>query len=124
MAKAWSLLWLPYSPTPDWWLLVTALRVEALLSLQHLLACAESLRNSTTEELFLFLYIIDWYRGKENFNWWLEHIIACFTSYSRICLLDEWTHTFEEPLPEKAALSTLDTWVRANVDNQALPRSV
>ena len=32
--------------------------------------------------------------------------------------------TFEEPLLVKAAESTLDTWVRANVDIQALPRSV
>ena len=31
---------------------------------------------------------------------------------------------FGEPLRVKAAVSTLDTWVRANVDNQALPRSV
>ena len=39
-------------------------------------------------------------------------------------MLDEWIHTFEEPLQVKAAISTLDIWVRANVDNQALPRSV
>ena len=59
-----------------------------------------------------------------KFRWWLELIITCFTDYPRIRLLDEWTHTFEEPLQVKAAVSTLDTWVRANVDNQALPRSV
>ena len=35
-----------------------------------------------------------------------------------------WIHIFEEPLHVRAAISTLDTWVRANVDNQALPRSV
>ena len=39
-------------------------------------------------------------------------------------MLDEWIHTFEEPPQVKAAISTLDIWVRANVDNQALPRSV
>ena len=39
-------------------------------------------------------------------------------------MLEEGIHTFEEPLQVKAAISTLDTWVRANVDNQALPRSV
>ena len=38
--------------------------------------------------------------------------------------MDEWPHTFEEPLHVKAAVSTLDTWVRANVDDQPLPRSV
>ena len=38
-------------------------------------------------------------------------------------MLDEWSHTFEEPLQVKATVSTLNTWVRANVDNQALPRS-
>ena len=48
----------------------------------------------------------------------------CFINYPRIRLLDEWTQTFEEPLHVKAAVSTLDTWVRANVNNQALPRSV
>ena len=42
-------------------------------------------------------------------------------------MLDEWIHTFEKPLLRKqvkAAINTLDIWVRANVDNQALPRSV
>ena len=39
-------------------------------------------------------------------------------------MLDEWIHTFEEHLQVKAAISTLDIWVRANVDNQALPRFV
>ena len=59
-----------------------------------------------------------------NFRWWLELIITCFTDYPRIRLLDERIHTFEEPLQVRAAVSTLDIWVRANVDNQALPRSV
>ena len=59
-----------------------------------------------------------------KFRWWLELIITCFTDYPRIRLLDEWTHTFEEPLQVRAVVSTLDIWVRANVDNQALPRSV
>ena len=59
-----------------------------------------------------------------KFRWWLQLIITFFTDYPRIRLLDEWTHTFEEPLQVRAAVSTLDIWVRANVDNQALPRSV
>ena len=113
-----------YSPAPYWWLLVTASRVDALVSPQHLLLCLESLRTSTTENLIFCFHLIDWYRGKVKFRWWLELIITCFTDYPRIRLLEEWTHTFEEHLQVKAAISTLDTWVRANVDNQALPRSV
>ena len=113
-----------YSPAPYWWPLVTASRVDALVNPQHLLLCLESLRTSTTENLILCFHLIDWYRGKVKFRWCLELIITCFTDYPRIRLLDEWTHTFEEPLQVKAALSTLDTWVRANVDNQALQRSV
>ena len=113
-----------YSSATYWWLLVTAPRVDALVNPQHLLPCLESLRTSTTGNLILCFHLIDWYRGKIKFRWWLELIITCFTDYPRIRLLDEWTHTFEEPLQVKAAVSTLDTWVRANVDNQALPRSV
>ena len=115
-----------YSPDPySWpWLMVTASRVDALVNPQHLLLCLESLRTSTTENLILCFHLIDWCRGKVKFRWWLELIITCFTDYPRIRLLDEWIHTFEEPLQVKAAISTLDTWVRANVDNQALPRSV
>ena len=108
-----------YSPAPHWWLLVTAPKVEALVEPQHLLYCLESLRTSTTEELILCFDITDWYRGKVKFKWWLELNISCFASYPRIRLLDEWTHFFEEPLPVKAAPTTLDTWVRANVDNLA-----
>ena len=104
--------------------MVTASRVDVLVDPQHLLLCLESLRTSTTENLILCFHLIDWYRGKVKFRWWLELIITCFTDYPRIRLLDEWIHTFEEPLQVKAAISTLDIWVRANVDNQALPRSV
>ena len=113
-----------FKPATNWWLLVTAALVEALLSPQHLLTCLECLRTSTTEELIVCFHMNDCYRSKVKFSWWLKLIITCFASNPRIPLLDEWTLTLEEPLPAKAALSTLDTWVPANVDNQALPRSV
>ena len=113
-----------YSPAPHWWLLVTAPRVEAIVEPLHLLSCLESLRTLTTTDLILCFHIIDWYRGKVKFAWWLELIITCFTTYPRIRLLDEWTHTFEVPLFPKAALGTLDTWVKASSDNRAMPRSV
>ena len=113
-----------YGPAPHWCLLVTASRVDTLVNPRHLLLCLESLRTSTKEHLILCFHLIDWYRGKETFRWWLELIMTCFISYTRVRLLDEWTHTFEEPLHVKAAVSTLDTCVRANVANQALPRSV
>ena len=87
-----------YSPAPYWWLMVTASRVDALVDPQHLLLCLESLRTSTAENLILCFHLIDWYRGKVKFRWWLELIITCFTDYPRIRSLDEWIHTFEEPL--------------------------
>ena len=113
-----------YSPAPHWRLLVTALRVEAIVEPLHLLSCLEGLRTLTTADLILCFHIIDWYRGKAKFAWWLELIITCFTTYPQIRLLDEWTHTFEIPLSPKAALSTLDTWFKASSDNRAMPRSV
>ena len=113
-----------YRPAPHWWLLVTAPRVETIVEPLHLLSCLESLRTLTTTDLILCFHIIDWYRGKVKFAWWLELIITCFTTYPRIRLLDEWTHTFEVPLFTKAALGTLDTWVKAGSDNRAMPRSV
>ena len=113
-----------YSPAPHWWLLVTAPRVEAIVEPLHLLSYLESLRTLTTTDLILCFHIIDWYRGKVKFAWWLELIITCFTTFPRIRLLDEWTHTFEVPLFPKAALGTLDTWVKAGSDNRAMPRSV
>ena len=113
-----------YSPAPHWWLLVTAPRVEAMVEPLNLLSCLESLRTLTTVDLILCFHIIDWYRGKMKFAWWLELIITCFATYPRIRLLDEWTHTFEIPLFPKAALGTLDVWVKAGSDNRAMPRSV
>ena len=59
------------------------------------LVLLESLRTLTTADLIWCFHIIDWYMGKVKFAWWLELIITCFTSYPRIRLLDEWTHTFE-----------------------------
>ena len=113
-----------YSPAPHWWLLVTAPRVEAIVEPLHLLSCLECLRTLTTTDLILCFHLIDWYRGKMKFAWWLELIITCCTTYPRIRLLDEWTHTLEVPLFPKAALGTLDTWVKAGSDNRAMPRSV
>ena len=113
-----------YSPAPHWWLLVTAPRVETIVEPLHLLSCLESLRTLTTTDLIICFHIVDWYRGKVKFAWWLELIITCFATYPRIRLLDEWTHTFGVPLFPKAALGTLDTWVNAGSDNRAMPRSV
>ena len=113
-----------YSPAPHWWLLVTAPRVETIVEPLHLLSCLDCLTTLTTTDLILCFHIIDWYRGKVKFAWWLELIITCFTTYPRIRLLDEWTHTFEVPLFPKAALGTLDTCVKAGSDNRAMPRSV
>ena len=58
-----------------------------------------------------------------KFAWWLELFITFSTVYPRIRLLDDWTHTFENPLSPKAALGTLDVWTKANSDNRAIPRS-
>ena len=113
-----------YSPAQYLWLPVTAPRVDALVEPAHLLSCLESLRTLTTADLILCFHIIDWYRGKVKFALWLGLIIACFATYPRIRLLDEWTHTFEAPLIPKAALGTLDIWIKANSDNRAMPRSV
>ena len=70
-----------YSPAPLWWLLVTAPRVETIVEPLHLLSCLDSLRTLTTTDLILCFHIIDWYRGKVKFAWWLELIITCFTTY-------------------------------------------
>ena len=99
-----------YSPTSYRWLLVNAPDVEALVRHQHLLSCLESLRTSTTEELTIWFHIIDWYRGKVKFAWWLE-LIPCFTNYTEKRVSDEWTQTFEAPLPAQAAISTQNIWV-------------
>ena len=100
-----------YSPGPHWWLLVTAPRVEAIVEPLHLLSCLESLRTLTNTDLILCFHIIDWYRGKMKFAWWLELIITCFTTYPRIRLLDEWTHTFEVPLFPKLLWGL---WIRGS----------
>ena len=47
-------------------------------------------------------------------------IITSFANYPRIQFLDEWTHAFENPLPPKVALKTLDIWAKANNDNRDL----
>ena len=64
------------------------------------------------------------HRGKVKFERWLELIIAVLSNFSRIRFLDEWTHSFPRPVSLQSALHALDTWSRANIDNQSLPRSV
>ena len=73
-----------YSPAPHWWSLITAPRVEAIVEPLHFLSCLEGLRTLTTADLILCFHIIDWYRGKAKFSWWLELVITCFTNYPQI----------------------------------------
>ena len=80
-----------YSPAPHWWLLVAAPRVDALVEPRYLLLCLESLRTSTTEHLILCFHLIDWYRGKVKFRWWLVLIIMCFANYPAFVY---WTNEF------------------------------
>ena len=85
--------------------LVTAQRVDMLANPQHLPVCLESLRTSNTENLILCFHLIDWYT------------VASSNTHE---LIVGWV----DSLHFEAAVSTLDTWVGANVENQALPRSV
>ena len=68
------------SPSPHWWLLVTAPRVETFIDPSHLLSCLESPRTHTTTNLILCFHIVDWYRSKMKFAWWLEQIITCLAN--------------------------------------------
>ena len=113
-----------YCPAQYWWLLVTAPHAHSLVQPNSLRSCLESLRTVVTEELILCFHIVDLYRGKLRFRWWLELIITLFASFPRIRLLDDWTHSFTEPVTIHTALGTLDSWSTANVDNQSLSRSV
>ena len=70
-----------FSPAPFWWLLVSAPRVKALVSPEHLLECLEYLRTATTAELILRFHVIDWYRRKLKFRWLLDLIFTRFASY-------------------------------------------
>ena len=69
-------------------------------------------------------HVIDLFRGKVKFKWWQELIIAVLSNFSQIRFLDEWTHSFQQPVSLQSALHALDTWSRAIIDNQSLPRSV
>ena len=113
-----------YCPAQYWWLLVNASHTHSLVRSDSLRSCLESLRTVVTEELFLCFHIVDLYCGKLQFRWWLELIITLFVNFPRIRLLDDWNHSFNQPVTMHTALGTLDTWSTANVDNQSLSRSV
>ena len=113
-----------YQPTTNWWLLITAQRVSELVNPQVLYTCLESLRTMTSPNYITCFHIIDLYCVKIKLEWWLELIITVLSTFPRIRFLDEWTHTFLEPKFIHSVLHTLDSWSRANIDNQPLPRSV
>ena len=83
-----------------------------------------NVRTMASPNKITCFHVIDLYRGKVKFEWWLELIIAILSSFPRIRFLDEWTHSFPRPTSLQSALHALDTWSRANIDNQSLPRSV
>ena len=113
-----------FQPANNWWLLISANKTTDLVRPNDLRSCLDNLRTATTPDLILCFHIVDLYRGKVKFQWWLELIIAIFAQFPRIRFLDEWTHTFPEPTSIRSALSALDVWSRANIDNRSLPYSV
>ena len=113
-----------YRPAQFRWLLLTASHTHSLVQPDSLRCCVENLRTVVTEQLILCFYIVDLYRGKLNFRWWLELIITLFANFPRIRFLDDWTHSFNQPVTIRTALGTRDPWPTANVDNQSLSRSV
>ena len=80
-----------YQPTTNWWLLITAQRVSDLVDPLILSTCPESLRTMASPDRITCFHIIDLYRGKIKFEWWLELIILVLSNFTRIRFLDEWT---------------------------------
>ena len=111
-----------YRQAQYWRLLVTASHTHSLVQPDRLRSCLESLR--TVVPVFLYFHLIDLHRGKLQFQWWLMLNITLFANFPRIRLLDDWTHSFNQPVTIHTARGTLDAWLTANVDNQSLSRSV
>ena len=107
-----------YQPARNWWLMITAQESCDLVHPNSLRSCLECLRTEASTELILCFQIVDLCRGKLKFQWWLELIVALLSSFPRIRFLDEWTHTFSEPVSIQSALEILDTWSRMNTDNR------
>ena len=78
-----------YRPAQFRWLFVTASHTHSLVQPDSLRCCVENLRTVVTEQLILCFYIVDLYRGKLNFRWWLELIITLFANFPRIRFLDD-----------------------------------
>ena len=85
-----------YQPATNWWFLITAQLVSDQVDPQILITFSESLRTMTSITRITCFHIIDLYRGKLKFEWWLEMIIAILSGYPRIRFLDEWTHWLPE----------------------------
>ena len=114
-----------YQLATNWWLLITAQHgVSDLVNPLILNTCLESLRTMASPGRITCFHIIDLYRCKIKFEWWLELIVLVLSNFSRIRFLDEWTHSFPQPVSLHSALHALDTWSRANIDNHSLPRYV
>ena len=113
-----------YRPAQFWCLLVTASHTHSLVQPDSLRSCLERLRTVVTGDSILCFHIVDLYRGKLQFRRWLELIISLFANFPRIRLLDDWTHSFNQPVTIHTVLGTLGAWSTANVDDQSLSRSV
>ena len=112
-----------YHPAQYWWLLVTASQTHSLVNPDRLRDCLQRLWTVVTETPILCFHLIDHYLGKLQFRW-PELIITLFANFPRNRLLDDWTYPFNQPVTTHTALSTLDAWSTANVDNQSLASSV
>ena len=113
-----------YQPARHWPLLITTQQSSDLVNPSSLRSCLEVLRTVASKEFILCFHIIDLYRGKRKFQCCQKLIIVLLSRFPRIRSLDEWIHAFDEPVSFCSALSTLDTWSEANIDNQPLTHSV
>ena len=113
-----------YHPTAGWWLLVTSLDETSPVTQETLLICLEKLRTLVEFEDTLCFHLADIYRGKLLSQHWLQLLAITFCRQAKICLLDKYTYSLENPVTVLEALSVVHDWSYTNLGDRPLHRTV
>ena len=106
------------------WCLITANTVRESVKPENLAKAWKSLRCQQLPSGNLIMHAFDWYRGAFHFQDWYRLVTASMSKKWDVLMVANRTHQLSPGTSVREALRLVDSWMRINIGNQQLPRTI
>ena len=106
------------------WCLITANTVKESVKPENLAKVWKSLRCQQLPSGNLIMHAFDWYRGAFHFQDWYRLVTACASKRWDVLVVANRTHQLSPGTSVRETLRLVDSWMRINIGNQQLPRTI